>query len=71
MLHNIEFAMPLMLVEHFEGEDSVIQSLLEMLARENDPEQTDMFKFQKRQQLLIHLSNFHHDSIIDAVAPMP
>lgn len=69
MMHNIEFAMPLMLVENFEGEDSVIQSLLDMLARENDPEQTDMFKFQKRQQLLIHLSNFNHDSIIDAVAP--
>ena len=69
MLHNVEFAMPLMLIEHFEGEDSVIQILLDMLARENNPEQTDLFKFQKRQQLLIHLSNFNNDAIIEAVAP--
>ena len=67
ILHHDEFASPLRLVEHFEGDDAVVESLLAMLANENNPEITDPFKFQKRQQLLLHLSNFQHDDIVPAV----
>lgn len=67
LLKNDDFATPLRLIEHFEGEDVVIQTLLEMLVKENDPTQTDPFKYQKRQQILLHLANYQHNDIVKSV----
>lgn len=60
--HNI--AVPLRLIEHFEGDAAVVEVLLDLLARENDP-----FKTEKKRQLLIKLAEHEHPAIVAGVAP--
>ena len=52
MRRNINFAYPIQLVKKFEGEDVMIEFLLELLTLENDD-----FSPQKKLQLLSHLQN--------------
>ena len=57
-----QFARPLKLVDHFEGGESVVTLLLEMLAAENDP-----FKPEKKRQILIRLAEYADPRIRDGI----
>lgn len=57
-----QFARPLKLVDHFEGEEAVVTLLLEMLAVENDP-----FKPEKKRQILIRLAEYSDPRIRDGI----
>lgn len=65
MRKNANIAQPLRLLEHFEGRDAVVATLLDLLARENDP-----FKTEKKRQILIKLTEYKHASILPAVIPV-
>ena len=64
MRRNTNFAYPIQLVTKFEGEDAMIEFLLELLTLENDD-----FSPQKKLQLLSHLQNYTHSSICPAILP--
>ena len=57
-----QFARPLKLVDHFEGEEAVVTLLLEMLVVENDP-----FKPEKKRQILIRLAEYTDPRIRDGI----
>jgi HEAT repeat protein len=57
-----QFARPLQLVDRFEGEESTVELLLQMLERENDP-----FKPEKKRQVLIKLAEYTDDRIVPGV----
>jgi len=57
-----QFARPLKLVDHFEGEEEVVSLLLEMLDAENDP-----FKPEKKRQILIRLAEYVDPRIRDGI----
>jgi hypothetical protein len=59
---NQNFAIPLRLLEHFEGKEAVVEVLLEMLGREVDP-----FKTEKKRQILIRLAEYRDPRIIERV----
>jgi HEAT repeat protein len=60
----IKFARPLQLVDKFEGEESTVALLIEMLAAENDP-----FKPEKKRQILIKLAEYTDERIVPAIEP--
>ena len=64
VLKNPAFAKPLNVVDKFEGEDVVVDILLEMLGVEVDP-----FKPEKKRQILIRLADYKDERIITRVAP--
>jgi len=55
-------AMPIRLIEHFEGQDGAVATLLDLLARENDP-----FKTEKKRQILIKLAEARDPRIVPGV----
>ncbi len=57
-----QFARPLLLVAHFEGEEETVALLLEMLGMENDP-----FKPEKKRQILIKLAEYQDPRIRDGI----
>lgn len=59
---NANFAIPLQLIDKFEGDESTITLLLELLGLEIDP-----FKSEKKRQILIHLSKYKDARIIERV----
>jgi hypothetical protein len=59
---NQNFAIPLRLIDHFEGKEAVVEVLLEMLGREVDP-----FKTEKKRQILIRLAEYRDPRIIERV----
>lgn len=59
---NQNFAIPLRLLDHYEGSDAVVEVLLEMLGREVDP-----FKTEKKRQILIRLAEYRDPRIIERV----
>ncbi|MFT4975082.1 MAG: HEAT repeat protein [Myxococcota bacterium] len=59
---NPSFALPLRLVDHFEGADAAVEVLLDMLGREVDP-----FKPEKKRQILIRLAEYRDERIIERV----
>jgi hypothetical protein len=59
---NTNFAFPMRLIDHFEGKDAAVEVLLDMLGREVDP-----FKPEKKRQILIRLSEYHDERIIERV----
>ena len=58
----IQFARPLQLVDRFEGEESTVSLLLEMLETENDP-----FKPEKKRQILIKLAEYTDARIVPGI----
>ncbi len=59
-----QFAQALRIVEHFQGPETAVSLLLEMLAAQNDP-----FKPEKKRQILIHLADFRDPRVVDGAAP--
>lgn len=59
---NPNFAFPLRLIDHFEGQDAAVGVLLDMLGREIDP-----FKPEKKRQILIRLAEYRDPRIIERV----
>jgi hypothetical protein len=57
-----QFARPLLLVAHFEGEEETVALLLEMLGMENDP-----FKPEKKRQILIRMAEYKDERIRDGI----
>lgn len=62
---NAQIAQPLRIIEQFEGRDAVVDVLLELIARENDP-----FKTEKKRQLLIKLSELRSPRSVAPVIPL-
>lgn len=62
---NAQIAQPLRIIEQFEGKDAVVDVLLELISRENDP-----FKTEKKRQLLIKLSELKSARAVPAVIPL-
>ena len=60
---NVNFAIPLRLVERFEGDDSTVAFLLELLSLEMDP-----FKPDKKRELIIKLGDYVNPTMIDQVS---
>ncbi len=60
---NTAFAIPLRIVEEFEGDDKTVGFLLELLGQEMDP-----FKTEKKRQLIIKLGDFTDERIISPVS---
>ncbi|MBM74426.1 MAG: hypothetical protein CMK59_03425 [Proteobacteria bacterium] len=61
---NDKFARPLTLVEHHEGEEGVVDLLMEIVRLEND-----QFKPEKKRQGLIHLAKFKDNRIPSVAIP--
>ena len=59
-----QFARPLQLVQKFEGEESTVAFLIDMLEGENDP-----FKPEKKRQILIRLAEYTDGRILPAITP--
>jgi HEAT repeat protein len=59
-----QFARPLQLVHKFEGEESTVAFLIELLGAENDP-----FKPEKKRQILIRLAEYADERITPAIEP--
>ena len=62
---NNNIAQPLRIIEHFEGRDAVVDLLVELIGRENDP-----FKTEKKRQLLIKLTELRSPRCVAAVLPI-
>ena len=62
MKRNDQFAIPLGLIAHFEGEEAKVSSLLELLGLEIDP-----FKPKKKEQILLHLAKSKDQRIVERV----
>lgn len=62
---NSNIAQPLRIIEHFEGRDAVVDLLVELIGRENDP-----FKTEKKRQLLIKLTELRSPRCVPAVVPI-
>jgi len=60
---NNNFAIPLRLIEHFEGKDQTVDLLLELLGLEIDP-----FKADKKCQLIIKLGDYVNDKMVMQVS---
>ena len=56
------FAHPLKLIQHFEGEEAVVEVLLDLLGREVDP-----FKVEKKRQILVQLAKHKDARIVERV----
>ena len=61
---NSNFAFPLRLLENLQGQEDTISFLMELLSLEND-----LFKPEKKKQLIIKLGDYNDSRIIEAVAP--
>ena len=61
---NRNFAFPLRLLENLQGEDDTVTFLIELLSLEND-----LFKPEKKRQLIIKLGDYTDSRIIEAVGP--
>jgi hypothetical protein len=59
-----QFARPLQLVQKFQGEESTVSFLIELLEAEDDP-----FKPEKKRQVLIRLAEFTDARIVPAIDP--
>ena len=64
MRRNPNFAYPIKLITKYEGEESKVNFLIELLQLEDDD-----ITPQKKLQLLSHLQNHQHDSICSSVIP--
>ncbi len=60
---NVAFAVPLRIVEEFEGPDATVGFLLELLGQEMDP-----FKTEKKRQIIIKLGDFTDARILSPVS---
>ena len=60
---NTAFAIPLRIVEEFEGPEKTVSFLLELLGLEMDP-----FKTEKKRQIIIKLGDFTDERIISPVS---
>lgn len=59
---NEQFAVPLRIIDELEGHTAAVDVLLEMLGREVDP-----FKPEKKRQILIRLSDYRDERIVERV----
>lgn len=59
-----QFARPLQLIHKFQGEETTVSFLIELLDAENDP-----FKPEKKRQILIRLAEFTDARIVPAIDP--